>query len=176
LAWLATIVYVPLAVFVLIAVAKQILKIDWLFVSLMLLPVPIVIGWLMVLSTRDTFLGSELVYEVAWWISLSFAVIALAVATFIRVRQRWMKAGALLTCSIMVLTVVALVGVNALNFWACLLLSLLMLLHLFLPAWLEHIIFQQIIKSISIRLFAKCYPFCEESLDVHRQAELQFCP
>jgi hypothetical protein len=138
LAWLATIVYVPLAVFVLIAVAKQILKIDWLFVSLMLLPVPIVIGWLMVLSTRDTFLGSELVYEVAWWISLSFAVIALAVATFIRVRQRWMKAGALLTCSIMVLTVVALVGVNALNFWACLLLSLLMLLHLFLPAWLEH--------------------------------------
>jgi hypothetical protein len=137
LAWLATIVYVPVAIFILISVAKQILKIDWLFVSLMLLPVPIVIGWLMVLSTSDTFLGSELICEVAWWISLSFTVLALAVATFIRVRQRWMKTVALLACSTIVLIVVALVGVNSLNFWACLFLSLLMLLHLFLPAWLE---------------------------------------
>jgi hypothetical protein len=136
-AWLATLVYIPLAIFILIIVARQILKIDWLFVSLMLLPVPLVIGWLMVLSTDAIFLGSDMISELAWWISLSFAVIGLAVATFIRVRQRWMKAGALLICSILVLIVVVLVGINSLNFWACLFLSLLMLLHLFLPALLE---------------------------------------
>jgi hypothetical protein len=137
-AWLATLVYAPLAVFILIAATRQILKIDWLFVSLMLLPIPIVIGWLMVLNTSEEFLGSGLSYEVTSWIALSFALVALAVATFIRVRQRWMKTGALLVCSSIVLIVVALFGINTLNLWAWLLLSLLMLLHLFVPALLEH--------------------------------------
>jgi hypothetical protein len=136
-AWIATLVYVPLAIFILVVVAKQILKVDWLFVSLMLLPVPIVVGWLMVLSTENTFLGTELVYEAALWIAFSFAVLALAVATFIRVRQRWIKTGALLICSIMVLAIVALVNNNALNIWGWLLLSLLALSHLLVPALLE---------------------------------------
>lgn len=136
-AWVATLVYVPLAIFILVVVTKQILKVDWLFVSLMLLPVPILIGWLMVLSTENTFLGTELVYEAASWIAFSFAVLALAVATFIRVRQRWIKTGALLICSIMVLAMVALINNNALNIWGWLLLSLLALSLLFVPALLE---------------------------------------
>ena len=135
--WVAALVYVPLAIFILIVVAKQILKIDWLFVSLMLLPVPIVLGWVMVLSTGGTFLGAGLVYEAALWIALSFAVLALAVATFIRVRKRWIKAGALLACSIMVLVVVALVSKNTLSLWAWIFLSLLAFSHLFVPALLE---------------------------------------
>lgn len=135
--WLATLVYIPLAIFILVVVARRILKIDWLFVSLMLLPVPIVLGWVMVLSTNDTFLGPELVYEAASWIALSFAALALAVATFIRVRQRWLKAGALMVCATMVLAVMALGSNNALSLWAWLLLSLLALSHLFVPALLE---------------------------------------
>jgi hypothetical protein len=136
-AWVATLVYMPLAVFILVIVARRILKIDWLFVSLMLLPIPIVIGWLIVLNVNDVFFGSEIISKTAWWIALSFAVIGLAVATFIRVRQRWMKAGALFVCSVLILIVLILVGVNYLNFWTCLFLSVLMLLHLFLPALLE---------------------------------------
>jgi hypothetical protein len=136
-AWVATLVYVPAAIFVLVVVAKQILRIDWLFVSLMLVPVPIVLGWVVVLSTGDTFLGSELVYEAASWIALSFAVLALAVATFIRARQRWIKTIALLICSTMVLIVVVLVSNNTVSFWAWLFLSLLALFHLFGPALLE---------------------------------------
>jgi hypothetical protein len=136
-AWIAALVYIPLAIFILVVVAKQILKIDWLFVSLMLLPVPIVLGWVMVLSTGDAFLGEGLVYEAAAGIALSFAVLALAVATFIRVRKRWIKAGALLTCSIMVLVVVALVSNNTLSLWAWIFLSILALAHLFVPALLE---------------------------------------
>ncbi len=133
--WLATLVYVPLAVFILVVVAKQILKIDWLFVSLMLLPVPIVVGWVMVLSTDATFIETAPVHEATVWIALSFTVLALAVATFIRVKQRWIKAGALLICAIMVLAVVALVSNNALSLWAWLFLSLLALSHLFVPAF-----------------------------------------
>jgi hypothetical protein len=136
-AWIAALVYIPLAIFILVVVAKKILKIDWLFVSLMVLPVPIVLGWVMVLSTGDTFLGEGLVHEAAAGIALSFAVLALAVATFIRVRKRWIKAGALLTCSIMVLVVVALVSNNTLSLWAWIFLSILALSHLFVPALLE---------------------------------------
>jgi len=135
--WVATLVYVPLAIVILVIVAKQILKIDWLFVSLMLLPVPIVVGWVMVLSMNISFFGTDIMYEAASWIALSFAVLALAVATFIRVRQRWIKVGALLICAIMVLTVVALVSNNALSIWVWLFLSLLALAHLFVPAFLE---------------------------------------
>jgi hypothetical protein len=136
-AWIAALVYIPLAIFILVVVAKQILRIDWLFVSLMLLPVPIVLGWVMVLSAGDAFLGEELVHEAAAGIALSFAVLALAVATFIRVRKRWIKAGALLTCSIIVLVVIALVSNNTLSLWAWIFLSILALSHLFVPALLE---------------------------------------
>jgi hypothetical protein len=136
-AWLASLVYIPLAIFILIVVAKQILKIDWLFVSLMLLPVPIVVGWWMVLSMNANFPVSIQVHEIASWIAFSFTMLALTVATFIRVRQRWIKVGALLICAIMVLAVVALVGNNVLNLWAWLLLSILALSHLLVPALLE---------------------------------------
>ena len=136
-AWVATLVYVPLAIFILVAVARQILKIDWLFVSLMLLPVPIVLGWVVMLSARDSFFGMDLFHETATWIALSFAVLALTVATFIRVRQRWIKTGALLVCATLVLAVVALISSNALSLWAWLFLSLVALSHLFVPALLE---------------------------------------
>ena len=135
--WLAAFVYVPLAVFILVLVARQILKIDWLFVSLMLMPIPIVLGWVMALNTSDTFLDSERVQKAAVWIAFSFALLTLSVATFIRVRQRWLKAGALLVCATVVLAVVALISNNALSLWAWLLLSLLALSHLFVPALLE---------------------------------------
>ena len=135
-AWIAALVYVPLAIFILVVVAKQILKIDWLFVSLMVLPVPIVLGWVMVLSAGGD-LSSDALHEAAAGIALSFAVLALAVATFIRVRKRWIKAGALLICSIMVLVVVALVSNNTLGIGAWIFLSLLAVSHLFVPALLE---------------------------------------
>lgn len=135
-AWVAALVYVPLAIFILVVVAKQILKIDWLFVSLMLLPVSIVVGWVMVLSNGDIFSDDSL-HEAAAGIALSFAVLALAVATFIRVKKRWIKAGALLACVIMVLIVVALVSHNTLGIGAWIFLSLLALAHLFVPALLE---------------------------------------
>lgn len=135
--WVAILFYAPSAIFVLFLVNRQILRRDWLFVSLMLLPAPTVLGWIIVLSTGGDFWGIEQVYKAASWIALSFAVLALAAATFVRVRQRWLKAGALVTSSIMILAVVTLVSNNALNFWGWLGLSVLALLHLVGPALLE---------------------------------------
>jgi len=136
-AWLAAIAYVPLALFVLVSVIRQIIKRDWLFVSLMLLPIPMVLGWILALGIGAKFPWYEHVYEAAPWIALSFAVLAITVAMFIRIKQRWAKAGSLLIPEVLVLVIVALATRNAIGFWYWLFLVLLSLLLLLSPALLE---------------------------------------
>ena len=136
-AWLAAVAYVPLAVFILISVTKQTIKRDWLFASLMLLPIPIVLGWILALGIGDRLLWYEHLYDAAPWIALSFAVLAVTAATFIRIRQRWAKAGALITLEILVLMIAALAGESGVSFWAWLLLIMLSLFLLLSPALLE---------------------------------------
>jgi len=135
LAWMITLVYMPVAIFILVIITRQIMKIDWLFISLLLLPVPVVLGWVIVLNKPGTFSGLE--SDTISWIALSFAVLGLAVATFIRVKQRWIKTGAMFVCSILVLAVVALVSDTELSIWVWIFLSILTLLHLLGPVIFE---------------------------------------
>lgn len=136
-AWLAAAAYVPLALLVLVSVTKQTVKRDWLFASLMLLPIPIVLSWILALGIKDGLLRYEHVYDTSPWIALSFAVLAVTAATFIRIRQRWAKAGALLIPQILLLLIVASSGKYAVSFWAWVLLILLCLFLLVGPALLE---------------------------------------
>ncbi len=135
--WFAILAYVPIALFLLISVILQTLKRDWLFVSLMLLPVPIVLGWVVALSIGNKFMEYEQIREAAPWIAFSFVILALTVATFIRVRRRWLKTGALLAPEILILVVLALANKDAINFWGWLVLTLLALFFLLGPALLE---------------------------------------
>jgi len=136
-AWLAGIVYIPVALFIVISLTKNTMKQDWLFTSLTLLPIPIVLGWMLVIGLGDRFLWYERLHYVAPWIALSFAVLAITVATFIRVRQRWVKTGTLLTLEILVLMIVALAVKSAVSFWGWLFLMLLSLILILGPALLE---------------------------------------
>jgi hypothetical protein len=136
-AWFAVTAYVPLALLVIFAVTRQTIKRDWLFASLMLLPIPIVLGWMLALELEDKVIWHEQLHELAPLIALSFAVLALTVATFIRIRQRWAKVGALLTLEILILVIVGLGGKSAIGFGGWLILVLLSLLLLLSPALLE---------------------------------------
>jgi hypothetical protein len=136
-AWLAAIAYVPLALLALVSVTKQTIKRDWLFASLMLLPIPIVLSWILALGIKDGLLQYEHIHHTSPWIALSFAVLAVTAATFVRIRQRWAKAGALVTPQILLLLAVALTGKYAVSFWAWLLLVILSLFLLVGPALLE---------------------------------------
>jgi hypothetical protein len=133
----AALAYFPIAVTMIFLVARQTLKKDWLFVSLMLLPLPIVLGWVIALQIDAQFMQYEEIHEAAPWIALSFAVLALTVAVFIRVKKRWIKTGALLIPVILILLIVALDSRNALNFWGWLILALLTGLNVLIPALLE---------------------------------------
>jgi hypothetical protein len=136
-AWLAAIAYIPLALLVIVPVTKQTIRKDWLFASLMLLPVPIVLGWMLALELEDKVMWYQQLHELASPIALSFVVLALTVATFIRIRQRRVKVGALLTLEMLILLMMALRDNSAINFGGWLLLGLLALILLLGPALLE---------------------------------------
>jgi hypothetical protein len=136
-AWLAAVAYVPLALMIIFSIAKQTTRIDWLFTSLMLLPVPIIIAWRLALGIEDMVQWQARLYEAAQLISLSFATLAITVAIFIRIKQRWIKAGALVAPEIFLLILVALSDRNAISLWIWLSIILLTIVLLLCPALME---------------------------------------
>jgi hypothetical protein len=136
-AWFAVIAYIPLALLVAVPITKKTIKRDWLFASLMLFPIPIVLSWILALGLGDKIPWYKHLYETAPLITLTFAMLAITVAVFIRVRQRWAKVGILLVLDILILAIIALAVKNAIAFWGWLLLILLSLILLLGPALIE---------------------------------------
>jgi hypothetical protein len=105
---LAIPLYFPLALWWLFHIIIQTAKRDWLFSSLMLLPIPIILGWFLAVSpgARFTEYSLQRVYYFAPWIGLSFSALALTIAAFIRLRQRWLRIGLLIISGLLTLTLV----------------------------------------------------------------------
>lgn len=100
--WLVLPVYFPLALWWLFRMVVTTTRRDWLFSSLMLLPMPIVIGWFLYVSpsgqlTDESF---DKIYAYAPWIGLSFIALAATIAIFIRLRQRFLRICILATSGI----------------------------------------------------------------------------
>lgn len=135
--WFAALTYIPLAAFVLVLIVRQTLKRDWLSISLMLLPVPLVLGWVLAFSLGNEYFDARHLYQAGTWIALSFAILALTVIIFTRVKQRWLKIWVLVIPEILVITVVVLSSNSTISFWGWLLLSLLALALILGPAFIE---------------------------------------
>ena len=90
---LAIPLYFPLALWWLYYIISQTTKRDWIFSSLTLLPLPIIIGWFLTVAPEGRLNEQTIqrVYVFAPWIGLSFMALALTIAAFIRVRQRWLR-------------------------------------------------------------------------------------
>ncbi len=121
--------YFPLALWWLSYIIVQSTKRDWLCSSLTLLPIPIVIGWFLTVAPEGRFTGYALqrLYYFAPWIGLSFLALALTIATFIRVRQRWLRIGLLIVSGLSTFALLA--------YYAKERLSLSTLLGLILVLW-----------------------------------------
>jgi hypothetical protein len=106
--FLALPVYLPLALWWLIRIVIITTKKDWLLSSLMLLPLPMVIGWLLVLSPSSIFseVSMQRLYHYAPWIGLSFMGLALTIAIFIRIRQRWLRVSVLAASGLLTLSLI----------------------------------------------------------------------
>ena len=137
--WVAILLYIPLALWLLYRLTVQTIKRDWLYSSLMLFPIPIIIGWFIAVRLEGRFpeFSIERLYDLAPWIGLSFLALAVTAAAFIRLRRRWLKVTVLFISGLLTLIMAACYAEGRLGLSTFLVL-ILVLLSLFLtPALLE---------------------------------------
>jgi len=137
--WVAIVIYLPLALWLLYSITVKTIRRDWLYTSLMLLPVPAIIGWFMAvepINKLPAYWLQSLEYF-APWIGLTFLAFALTVATFIRLRKRWLRVSVLVVSGLLTLTIVAYYTDGRLSLPALLILVVVMLLLLLSPALVE---------------------------------------
>jgi hypothetical protein len=101
--------YFLLALWWLFCLVIQTTRRDWLLSSLMLLPAPIVVGWFLTLvpGGKITDQVFQRIDYFAPWIALSFLILALTIAAFIRLRQRLVRIVLLSLSGLLTLTLVA---------------------------------------------------------------------
>ncbi len=137
--WMAILLYIPLALWLLYRVTVQTIKRDWLYSSLMLFPVPIILGWFLAVQLEGRFpeFSAERLHDLAPWIGLSLLVLAVTAAAFVRLRRRWLKVAVLFISGLLTLIMAASYAGGRLGLPTFLVL-ILVLLSLFLtPALLE---------------------------------------
>lgn len=132
-------VYFPLALWWLFRLIIQTTKRDWLFSTLTLLPLPIIIGWFLAVSPEGkiTEVSIQRLNYFAPWIGLSFISLALTIAVFIRLRQRALRIGLLATSGLLTLTLVVYYTTGRLNTFTFLGLMLVMWGVLLVPPVVE---------------------------------------
>jgi hypothetical protein len=139
---LTLIIYFPLALWWLFRLVIQTTKRDWLLSTLMLLPLPIIIGWFLAVSPEGKLTEASLqrLNSFAPWIGLSFIALALTIAVFIRLRQRALRIGLLAASGLLTLTLVVYYTTGRLNTFTFLGLMLVMWGVLLVPPLLERYI------------------------------------
>jgi len=138
-AWIAILVYIPMALWLVCSFTLKTIKRDWLYSSLMLLPLPIIIGWFLAVEPVDKMPAYWLqrLQEFAPWIGLTFLSLGVAVTTFIRLRKRWLRMSVLIMSGLITLTMIAYYTEGRLSVPAFLALIIVMLILLLSPALVE---------------------------------------
>jgi len=137
--WVAILFYIPLALWLLFSITVKTIRRDWLYSSLMLLPLPTIIGWFLAVEPVHNFpqYWLQRIQDFAPWIGLSFLALAVTVATFVRLRKRWLRVSVLVVSGLITLTMVAYYTEGRLSVPAFLILIVVMLILLLSPALVE---------------------------------------
>ena len=137
-AWATILLYVPLVVWLLCYITIKTIKRDWLYSAFMLLPVPSFVGWFLAAQQEEGFAGFSLGHlnQFGPWIGVSFLVLAVSAAVFVRLRQRRWKVVALAVSGVLTLAVVAFAS-SGLGIPALIALMVMLLVFLSVPAIME---------------------------------------
>lgn len=105
--FVGVIIYFPLALWWVFRLVIQTIKKDWLLTTVMLLPIPIIVGWFLAIvpSGKISETSLEKVNVYAPWIGLSFMMLAFTIGTFIRLRQRWLRISLLAISGMLTVTI-----------------------------------------------------------------------
>ncbi|MFH1775524.1 MAG: permease prefix domain 1-containing protein [Chloroflexota bacterium] len=138
--WVAILLYIPLALWLIYSITIRTIKRDWLYSSLMLLPLPTIIAWLLVMEAANDFSAfhTQSINSLAPWIGQSFLALAIAVAAFVRLRKRWLKIAVVVVTGLLTLGMVALYAEGRLGLVKLLMLLLLILGLVTIPPLVEH--------------------------------------
>jgi hypothetical protein len=136
--WVAVVVYIPLALWLICIIAIRTVKKDWQYGALMVLPLPTVIAWFLAVADGGWFLGfsPEQVAQITNRVALSFLTLGLTALLFIRLRQRALRVTLLLFAGFLSLTIVASYE-GGLDLGAFFLLSLITLALMLSPVLME---------------------------------------
>ena len=105
--FLGLFLYFPLAGWWLLRIIIQTTKKDWLFSTMMLLPLPVIVGWFIAITPSGKMDEKSLVMvnQYAPWIGLTFVMLGFAIGTFIRLRQRLLRVSLLAISGLLTLTI-----------------------------------------------------------------------
>lgn len=117
----------------------RVVRRDWLLASLMLVPLPIMGGWLYNVEQAGGLLRERAASIYQWDIpmTLVLSILGLMTATFIRLRPRLLKAGALVSVGAIAGTIAAATFWGGLGFFSLFIIAVGALLFLLSPALLE---------------------------------------
>jgi len=140
LAWVAILLYLPLALWLLVRIVGQTIRKDWLYISLMLLPMPAIIGWFVMAEWQvgfDTIISGNIpAYSI--WIGVSFLFLATGVISFVRIRRRWVKVAVLFMTGMITLALMGFYAGGKISLLNLLLLILFLASIFLIPALLEN--------------------------------------
>ena len=144
-AWVTLGLYIPLVLWLLSFITIKFMRRDWLYSALMLLPASAFAGWFLAAGQKASFPGMKInfMYNFAPWTGLTFMVLAVSVALFIRLRQRWLRITALITSGV-VTTIVTILASNQLGIDSFIGLVMLILSFLMVPAFVARKVRQRI--------------------------------
>jgi peptidoglycan/LPS O-acetylase OafA/YrhL len=139
LAWIAVVVYIPLAVWLVIKILTQTIKRDWVYISLMLLPMPVITGWFLAAQIQRDFAAysgytMERLHYFGPGVGISFLALGLAVVAFARIRRRWLKIAVLFMTGVTTVLLLCFYAWGKLETVPFLLLMLLLGSIFFIPA------------------------------------------
>ena len=134
--WVTLAIYIPLVLWLLSFITIKFLSRDWIYSALMLLPASAFVGWFLAAGQKAHFPGLKIdfMYDYAPWTGLTFMVLAVSVALFIRLRQRSLRIAALMISGVIV-SLVTILASNVLGLAAFIGLVILMLSFLLVPAF-----------------------------------------
>jgi hypothetical protein len=140
LSWVAILVYIPLALWLILTIVGQTIKKDWLYLSLMLLPLPVIMAWFAVTEVYGFWDVKSLLSASSYgpWLGLSFLSLGFGVVTFVRIRRRWLKIAVLFLTGFITLTLVTSYAWGKISTVNFLLLVLFTASIFLIPAMLEN--------------------------------------
>ena len=134
------IAFYGLTLWLIVRITIHAVRRDWLLASLMLVPLPIVGCWLFSIEQAGGIFGGAALYHWDGSMALALGVLGITSIVFIRLRQRVLKGGAIVTVGAISMMMVGQSLWGDIGFFGLMALSIFMLIVLFAPAFIETVI------------------------------------